>query len=141
MSDGLSIPHGLSRLVEAGVWPTTDSATSQDLHPLAAPEDLDHLAPGESSLFLNPPPFWTLASEIAKNQSFWDEHGALDEIDPELALVIGDFGLGSDAAIVLDYRRNRDEPSVLRLACSCDGNHWIEAAPTFDEFARMLRLG
>ena len=140
MSDDFAIPPRLSSLIEAGVWPTTESATSQNLRPLAAPEDVDHLAPGENSLFLNPPPFKTLASEIAKNQQFWDEHGALDEIDPELALVIGDFGLGSDAAIVLDYRRTRDEPSVLRLAWSRDGNHWVEAAPTFEEFARLLRL-
>jgi hypothetical protein len=141
VSEGLAIPPRLSSLIETGVWPTTESAHSQQLRPSAAAEDVGRLAPGEDSLFLDPPPFRTLASVIAENRQFWDEHGALDEIDPELALVIGDFGLGSDAAIVLDYRRRRDEPSVLRLAWTADGNHWVEAAPTFEEFARLLRLG
>lgn len=141
MNDGLAIPHGLISLIEAGLWPTIDSAHSQNLRPLAAPEDIDQVAPGESSLFLYPPPFRTLASEIRKSRRFWDEHGALDQIQPELALVIGDFGLGSDDAIVLDYRHNPGEPSVLRLAWDHDGNHWVKAAPTFGEFTRLLRLG
>ena len=101
---------------------------------------MGRLAPGESELFLEPPPFRTLATEITGNPQFWAEHGALDEIDPELALVIGDFGLGSDAAIVLDYRRSADEPAVLGLAWSDEGNHWVELAASFDEFVRLLRL-
>ncbi|GAA3265941.1 hypothetical protein Dvina_40845 [Dactylosporangium vinaceum] len=141
MSDGLAVPPGLSSLIESGLWPTIDSAHAQNLRPLAALEDIDRLAPSETSLFLYPPPFQTLASKIRKSRRFWAEYGALDEIDPELALVIGDFGLGSDAAIVLDYRRNPSEPPVLRLAWGHDGSHWVEAASDFGEFARLLRLG
>ncbi len=141
MSDALPIPAALSSLIGAGAWPTTESANSQNLRPLATPEDVDRLAPGERSIFLNPPPFSTLASEIAANPQFWDEHGALIEIDPQLALVIGDFGSGSDAAIVLDYRRTSEEPSVMRLAWGSQGNSWVEIAPTFEAFARLLRLG
>jgi hypothetical protein len=29
----------------------------------------------------------------------------------------------------------------MRLAWGSQGNHWVEAAPTFEAFARLLRLG
>jgi hypothetical protein len=38
-------------------------------------------------------------------------HGCLDQIDPALSLCIGDFGLGSDAAIILDYRSRPSDRS------------------------------
>ena len=140
VSDDLPIPSALASLIEVDAWPTIESANSQNSRPLATPAAIDRLAPGERSLFLNPPPFSTLASEIAANPGFWGEHGALTEIDPDLALVIGDFGSGSDTAIVLDYRRSPNEPSVMRLAWTSQGNHWVEAAPSFEAFAQALQL-
>ena len=137
VSDDLPIPSALANLIEIGAWPTIESANSQNLRPLATPEALHRLAPGESSLFLDAPPFSTLACEVAASPQFWKEHGALKEIDPELALVIGDFGSGSDTPIVLDYRRD-PEPSVKRLAWSSEGNYWVEVAPTFEAFAQAL---
>lgn len=141
MRRDLPIPPGLRRLIEEGVWPTPESAARQNLRPLAAPEDVARLAPGEDSLYLSPPPFQTLTQQITGHERFWDEYGALGEIDPDLALVIGDFVIGSDAAVVLDCRRSLEQPSVLRLAWGDGGNHWVEAAATFEEFARLLRLG
>lgn len=72
---------------------------------------------------------------------FWEEFGALDQIDPELALVIGDFGLGSDSPIILDFRQAQNPP-VLRLQWGPrgQGNRWVQGAPDFDEFASMLGL-
>nr|WP_255698113.1 DUF6331 family protein [Tessaracoccus sp. ZS01] len=137
----LPIPPALADLIDAGAWPTPTSADAQNLRPLATVAAVSALAPGEQAIFLNPPPFASLASEIAVNPDFWQSHGALSEVDPALALVIGDFGAGSDAAIVLDYRRSRDEPSVMRLAWSAQGNHWVEVAPTFELFAQALQLG
>lgn len=136
----LQIPEALAHLIDVGIWPSVSSAESQNFRPLVTPEVVSAVVPDEKSIFLAPPPFGSLAREIASNPVFWGEHGALGEIDPDLALVIGDFGAGSDAAIVLDYRRNRDEPSVLRLAWSEQGNQWIEVAPTFALFAAALRL-
>lgn len=136
----LPLPVALARLIEDGGWPTRSSANRQNLSPLVAAEIVDVVAPDERSIYLEPPPFATLASEIEAYPQFWYVHGALHEIDPDLALVIGDFGPGSDAAIVLDYRGSHDEPSVRRLAWSERGNHWIEVAPTFEMFARALQL-
>ena len=64
---------------------------------------------------------------------------ATHEIDPALTLIIGDFGLGSDAPIALDYRKDLNNPSVICLQWNLNAdNHWGEIAPNFAEFAQML---
>jgi hypothetical protein len=70
------------------------------------------------------------------------QFGALDQIEPERALIIGDFGMGSDAPIILDYRNADSDPPVLRLRWSegRDNNAWVRCAASFDEFADMLGL-
>jgi hypothetical protein len=66
---------------------------------------------------------------------------AADQIDPEKALIIGDFGLGSDSPIILDFARNASNPPVLRLRWGPDQrNEWVQGARDFDEFAEMLGL-
>ncbi|MFY0540874.1 hypothetical protein [Nannocystis pusilla] len=79
---------------------------------------------------------------MVKNPSFWREPMAdLDGIDPDLASILGDFGLGSDAPIVLDYRSGPARPRVLRLRWSGrEGNRWIVAAPDVAAFAAALGL-
>jgi hypothetical protein len=135
----LPLPDELRHLIDIGFWPDKANANSQNLHPLADREAIARIAPGEPSLWLDPPPFATLARLVLGNADFWNEHGALGEIDPELALVIGDFGLGSDAPIVLDYRVDAAaNPRVMRLAWTDDGNHWIELAQSFATFAQAL---
>jgi hypothetical protein len=68
-------------------------------------------------------------------------HGALDEIAPEKALIIADFGLGSDAPIVLNYSVYSNNPPVFRLRWGPDGlTTWVQAADGFGEFAEMLGL-
>jgi hypothetical protein len=71
------------------------------------------------------------------------------EVDRDLMIEIGDFGHGSDQPIILDYQKDRKDPNVRRLACKIvrsgpEGrrkswdNHWVEVAPSFNEFARLL---
>jgi hypothetical protein len=72
------------------------------------------------------------------------------DIDFELAVVLGDFGPGTDAPIVLDYRVDRHEPRVLRLSYAARGDHhgprhhpwdrlrWVTVADTFAAFSRLL---
>ena len=69
---------------------------------------------------------------------------AIHEIDPDLTLIIGDFGLGSDAPLALDYRTGIT-PSVIRLRHICDKeiwdkmtSSWVQVAPTFDNFLQMI---
>ena len=69
------------------------------------------------------------------------EYGALQEISPELSVEIAAFEIGSDSAVVLDYRGGSDNPAVLRLKWQKPkANTWDLCAQTFDEFADMLGL-
>jgi hypothetical protein len=104
-------------------------------------------APEESTIFLCSPPFHTVAVDIAGRQKrfgvdrFWSTYAALESISPELSLIIGDFGLGSDSPIVLDYRQSGATPSVLRLQWrKPEPCVWVRCAERFDEFADMLGL-
>lgn len=140
MIAALPVPKLLATLVRDGVWPNEENANRQNLSPLAPVDAVSRLAPDETGLFLRPPPFPTLADDIAANPDFWLEHGALNEVDPDLALDLGDFGLGSDSAIILDYRTSRTDPTVLRLAWTDHGNHWVPLAANFEEFAQGIGL-
>jgi len=99
------------------------------------------LAPDESDLYLEAPPFVTVRAVLADG-SFWNERTAdLGNIDVDRTIIIGDFGMGSDAPIVLDYRLNAVSPRVLRLRWSIgDENRWVVMAPDFATFVAGLGL-
>lgn len=147
--NGLSLPIGLTRLIAIGVWPskTGPSMNGQQFKPLIPAEGVRRFAPDETLICLAPPPFRTIAAERGAGGSgnFWPRFGALHQIEPEKAIVIGDFGLGSDSPIILDYSRNAADPPVLRLRWSGNGGQveteWVEGARNFDHFAELLGLG
>jgi hypothetical protein len=118
----------------------------QQFKPLVPAERVQRFAPDETLICLAPPPFGTIAAERAAGGSgdFWPRFGALHQIDSEKAVVIGDFGLGSDSPIILDYSRNAADPPVLRLRWSGNGpqvnTEWVEGARNFDHFAELLGL-
>ena len=145
----LELPSELTDLIAAGTWPLTQAeANRQNVSAGPIPGELvERLVPGESQLFLLPPPFRTIAERCGGGErdgcerNFWQEYGALDQIDAERAVVIGDFGFGSDAVIVLDYRQ-APSPSLIRLAWT-DGAlrpSWVPFFATFSEFARAFQL-
>ena len=138
----LEIPAELQTLIDNGVWPTEDNAFKQNIEPIVSREIIKTFAPDESHLFLDPPPFRTVLRHSLKNQ-FWLTDAAPLEIRMRLALVIGDFGIGSDAPIILDYQVDRSNPSVKRLQwpeTNSGKNHWVEIAPSFSDFVGMLGL-
>jgi len=57
-------------------------------------------------------------------------------------VVIGDFGLGSDAPIILDYRRDVKRPTVLRLKWgrTFADNRWIVASESFAVMCATLGI-
>lgn len=62
-------------------------------------------------------------------------------IDVDQTIVLGDFGLGSDAPIVLDYRLDTANLCVLRLRWSIGAaNCWVVMAPDFVTFVAALGL-
>ena len=141
----LPLPPRLKRLLAAGIWPsaTGPSMTAQQLHPTIAADRVRRFAAEESLICLQPPPFPTVAQEKAAGGAgdFWERFGALDQIVPEKALIIGDFGLGSDAPVILDFNRHPINPPVLRLRWGPDRqNDWVQGARDFGEFAEILGL-
>ncbi|HEY1187433.1 MAG TPA: hypothetical protein VGE74_07230 [Gemmata sp.] len=66
----------------------------------------------------------------------------LDQIVPEALIEVGDFGLGADAPVALDYRDGTDEPRVIRLLWAGGGsrNRWVQMAPDFAAFAEAPGL-
>lgn len=142
--EGLILPEELCRLISTGHWPRSErEANRQNLRDPPVPRSLvKQIVPGETQLYLYWPPFRTVAHRYNHGEhEFWDEFGAVHEISPERTLLIADFGLGSDAPIVLDYREP-GPPLVLRLQWGepPDGNHWVRFFATFDEFARSFKL-
>jgi hypothetical protein len=108
-------------------------------------ERIHLFAPEQDRIYLISPPFHTVAERrgVRPGDKFWSSFAAPDGISPELSIDIGAFGLGSDAPILLDYRENSSDPSVIRLVIRWQlgqPNLWVRCAETFDEFADMLGL-
>jgi len=141
----LPLPPGLTRLLGTGAWPSADgpSMTAQQLNPSISADRVRRFAAEESLICLQPPPFLTIAQVQAAGGAgdFGERFGALDQIVPEKALIIGDFGLGSDSPVILDFARNASNPPVLRLRWGPDRRtEWVQGARDFDELAEMLGL-
>jgi hypothetical protein len=143
----LPLPTLLCDLIAAGVWPAERSAVwAQYQRPLASAERVRKLAAEEKEIHLFSPPFHTIADEVASASvvvvnEFWKRHGALDEIIAEKALILGDFGLGSDAPIILNYAVDALDPPVFRLRWAPNQpNKWVQGARNFGEFAFLLGL-
>jgi|SRR5579872_2455477 len=140
----LPLPKRLVALLESGLWPRTHAeAEWQNVRSLVSADRIHLFAPDEDKIYLSAPPFHTVADEVRQQGQgkFWSKWGALKEISPDLALLIGGFELGSDSCIVLDYRQDPTNPSVMRLKWrNGQPNTWVSCAETFEEFADMIAL-
>jgi hypothetical protein len=136
------LPLRIGQLIESGFWPRDAKiAMQQNLKSLVTTEALHRFAPEEYKLYLIPPPFLTVRQLVNHGEDFWyREEAHPNGISFDHAVVIGDFGLGSDAPIILDYRENIEVPLVKRLKWgnSFPENRWIMAAPDFDTMCVML---
>lgn len=140
----LNLPTELTSLIEVGAWPRTEQESNrQRLDGAPIRKDLiQQLVPEESEIWLCPPPFHTIAERCsAGEKNYWDEFGSLDQIDPTRTLLIGDFGIGTETAIALDYR-NPDAPTVLRLSWigGITKTRWVPFFASFKEFAAALEI-
>lgn len=91
-----------------------------------------------------PPPFRTIGEGIAAGNGFWESLTNAGQINNDRALIIADFGLGSDSPIIL-YFGEALEPSVMYLQwCQDDEgtitHRWIETHSTFSAFALHVGL-
>jgi hypothetical protein len=139
----LAVPRLLDELIAAGRWPRDQQEEmAQNLKGLAAPERVQALAPEERLIYLLSPPFVSVREESEHNMFWYSDIAAPRGISFDMSLIIGDFGLGSDAPILLDYRADENHPRVIRLRWSGNGttNEWVEMAPDFETFADTLGL-
>ncbi len=141
-----TLPARLKRLVESGWWPHDyRSEIRQNLHSLIPEDRVRAFAAEESIIFLNQPPFPVVSSLVASNEQFWTSDQACPSgISFEHTVVLGDFGLGSDAPIVLDYRTDALRPRVLRLRYgyvnATSQTDWVTAAVDFDAMCDILQI-
>jgi hypothetical protein len=143
--DNLLIPDRLVALINNGFWPRTDEEElRQNLKPLVPEERIKIIAPEQNRIYFVQPPFNTVARLRKDDQNkFWSTFAAPEDIEAGLAVFIGDFGIGSDAPILLDYRKNRLCPTVIRLKWNYgvgQRNQWLTCANNFDQFADTLYL-
>lgn len=139
----LKLPASLCKLIESGVWPI-DSTNSQELEPLLGKEAAQKLSAQDDRIVLMAPPFHTIADEVQGGNDFWTSGLTnADEIDYEKAVILADFGLGSDSPIIL-YYRTPSNPSVMYLRWIGNGENirhqWIETHASFNDFARDVGL-
>jgi len=127
----LEIPTLIVALIERDAWPTTGSRTE------ISAESVRAFAPDEplEILYMDKPPFHTVADEILDGKGLTHEQYAINEIEPLLVVPIGFFGFGSDTVLALDYQGRR-EPSVIRLQwrLPTQPNTWLNVAASFEEF-------
>jgi hypothetical protein len=143
MAATLPLPKRLLALVDSGLWPRTeDEERRQHLRSLVSVERVPAFAPEHDRIDLAIPPFRTIAERMRGAEGeFWVKWGALEEITPELLLMIAYFEHGSDASVALDHRHDRRNPSVIRLLWwKPQPNTWVRCSDNFDQFAHMVGL-
>jgi hypothetical protein len=132
-----TIPEDFRKLDLDGFWPHKGNELRQNLSPIIPKSEIRKFAPEEENLYLYPFPLLTIAQEAEHNDYWYDPRNALHEIEPSKALILGDFGLGSDTAIILDYREK--PPVLLRLQWGKDENHWVPLGISTSEFSKLIR--
>jgi len=141
----LQVPALLEELMAAGRWPrTAEEQLAQNVGPLISPDRVRRLAPDESRIYLCVPPFAPIGRRKDPKDFFNWPSSDPSGIDYDRAIMIGDFGIGADSPIVLDYRDNPANPRVLRLRYGFDAptlvGKWTVLAPNFASFAEALGL-
>lgn len=138
------LPKELTILIDSGIWPSMNSQiNAQELTPLISRQNIQTVLPKENTIIFFPPPFYTISDRINKGEVFWQRpEAAIFQINPEKSLDIGDFGYGSDSALVLDYDFDEKSPRVIMLQWEDDirKNKWIEISRTFGEFCHRIGL-
>jgi hypothetical protein len=141
----LELPKLLSQLIEQGTWPQAGAnVNEQEFEPIIDSGIVNKIFPGEDRVSLMPPPFHTIADEKYDEHDFW-KTGVSNyvEIEYSKALIIADFGVGSDSPIVL-YYGSENEPDIRFLKWLGNGSSithkWIRSHGSFEEFANEVGL-
>jgi hypothetical protein len=142
IANGLPIPEALIALIQSWRWPTRCEEF------LFSEECVRAFAPDESRLCLYPAfgkPEVSVG-DLASYLGVPDVDKPPGDIDFTRAVIIGDFGLGSDTFIALDYRTSLTSPSVIRYHWPSvwppdnKNNRWVFVVGSVEEFAELIGL-
>lgn len=141
----LQVPALLDELVATGRWPhDADAQLAQNLGPLVSPERVRRLAPDQDRIYLCVPPFVPIGRRSDPKDFFNWPSSDPSGIDYDQAIMIGDFGIGSDSPIVLDYREDAANPRVVHLRYEPNApplvGKWVVLTPDFLSFVEALGL-
>jgi hypothetical protein len=142
----LQVPPLLEEMVATGRWPrTAQEQLAQNRRPLVSAERVKLLAPDERGIiYLFTPPFRAVGRRDDPKDFFNVASSDPGGIDLDRAIIIGDFGIGSDAPIALDYREDASNPRVIRLRYNEDCppliGKWVVMTPDFPSFVEALGL-
>lgn len=141
---GLPIPRSLQSLIDSGAWPRDDNAIGrQQLKPILGKEQAHRVSPDHDHIILMPPPFHTIQDEVDNGNTFWtDGLSNTGDIDYTNALIVADFGIGSDSPIILYYRTSNPIVMYLKWSYIAKSAHhaWVQTHESFDEFAQDVGL-
>ncbi|MEM6258790.1 MAG: hypothetical protein AAGI37_10805 [Planctomycetota bacterium] len=146
----LVLPDQLLALISKGIWPTSDNSQRQNLKPIYRNKHAYKDRFEMDTLFLYPPPFVLVSEDIVDGDHFWKDkaltqyfgqsltHG----IEPELAVILGDFGPGTDAIFILDYQFDLKNPQITGMDYGEVSNQkgWTQLANNIDEFCEVIGL-
>jgi hypothetical protein len=141
------IPDLLNKLISEGVWPNEKWSTAQfhrqEIDPIIGKEGTQKVSPDNDKIILMPSPFHTIADEVNPSNLFWVHLTNYGEIDYSKAVIIADFGLGSDSPIIL-YYDDSESAKVMYLKWSFSGSgiqhSWVCTHSSFEEFANDTGL-
>ena len=143
----LEIPALLVELINVGVWPrSTEEANRQNVDPILGKKAASKLSADDDRIVLMAPPFHTIGDEVDSGNDFWNRDLTnVGEIDYRRAVILADFGLGSDSPIILHYGKDIQVPAVMYLKWLGDGaditHKWIQTHDTFEQFATDIGFG
>jgi hypothetical protein len=146
------IPNSLCELINSGVWPDETSLSGSFYQqefkvPIIKKEALKHFPDFDkycNTIVLYKPPFRTIADNVQQGNDYWIKGlSNVGQIDYKKAVMIADFGFGSDSVIIL-YYENTEEPSIMYLKYYLEDSSvhhaWVKTHNSFDEFAKDIGL-
>lgn len=141
----LKIPDLLNKLILNGEWP--DDYWSQETSPIVSKDDIPKAFPDFDMIVLQPPPFHSIAEDINSGNKFWvNDLTNYGEIDYCKAVIIADFGSGSDSPIILYYDNIELSPKIMFLRWSFSNNgenvhhSWVCSHASFEDFVNDIDL-
>ena len=145
----MKIPNIIQKLIENEFWPNKNNVDQQNIKQLVDFNLIKQIIPEEDNLYFYSPPFVTINRLLKRGDAFFlmpEVKDSLEQIDVNKTVLIGDFGIGSETELALNYSDSENYPSVIRLKWFYDyDNHlrwakWVRVSDSFDEFARLAGL-